>query len=429
MLNVIKLITMLILVLAAAPAVASPYIVPSDRVVRSVNVRASPDSNTAAIARLKPGDKAELLETIPAWYRVRLVDGPEGYVSRAWADEINPESAFRPEFFVHMIDVGTGLAVFVEGPGFTLLYDAGSNDDLGRGPNNRVIAYLRKIGPGLTRIDHVILSHPHRDHVELMPDVLATYEIGNLWDSGRTNPICAYRAMLEQVQSRHIAYHDAEDVQGDHLVTFEAQTCYGRQWPQATMQIPHASRIVRDQPIELGGAATLRFLHATAEREPSFNENSLVATIDLGRSRILLMGDGEAGGRRSPNILPTPSSVEGELLACCTNELKADVLIVGHHGSKTSSRAATLDKVQAYIFLVSAGPTRYASVTLPDAEIINELKARGTVYRTDEHDAACRNDPAKIGSDNDNQAGGCENVLVEIDPAGIVRAHSYKVSD
>ena len=121
--------------------------------------------------------------------------------------------------------------------------------------------------------------------------------------------------------------------------------------------------------------------------------------------------------------------MEGELLACCAAELKADVLVVGHHGSKTSSRTATLDKVQAYVFLVSAGPTRYASVTLPDAEVIDELKTRGAVYRTDEHDAACRSDPAKIGGDNDNQPGGCENVLVEIDPAGTIRAHQYRLAD
>lgn len=425
-----KLLCALLSILFGATAsLAAPEIVPSDRVVRWVNVRVSPDSSTPTIAQLRPGDKAELIEIIPAWYRIRLADGREGYVSRGWTNEIDPAAAFHPQYFVHMIDVGTGLAVFVEGPGFTLLYDAGSNDDTARGPNNRVIAYLRRVRPDLTHIDHVILSHPHRDHVELMPDVLAAYEVGNLWDSGRTNPICAYRAMLEQVQARRIPYHDAEQVGGDHVVTFAAQSCYGRQLPDATVQIPHASPIVREQSIALGSSATLKFLHATAGPEPSFNENSLVASIDLGRSRLLLMGDGEAGGRRSPSLLPATSSVEGELLACCASELKADVLVVGHHGSKTSSRTATLDKVQAYIFLVSAGPTRYASVTLPDAEVIDELKTRGTVYRTDEHDAACRTDPAKVGSDNDNQPGGCENVLVEIDPAGAIRAHPYRLAD
>ena len=212
-------------------------------------------------------------------------------------------------------------------------------------------------------------------------------------------------------------------------MNFDPQICYGRHLPAVTVQMPHAAPIMLQAAIPLGTGATLRFLHATAEKQPSFNENSLVASIDMGRSRLLLMGDGEAGGRRSPTILPVPSSVEGELLACCSDALKADVMIVGHHGSKTSSRTATLDKIQASVFLVSAGPTRYASVTLPDAEIISELQTRGTVLRTDTHDRECRTDPAKIGTDNDNQPGGCENVLVEIDPRGEVRAHEYRLAD
>lgn len=419
----------LIAILWTTSALAGPAIIPSERVVRWANIRVAPDSSTETIARLKPGELVDLVEAIPAWYRVRLADGREGYISRAWTEEVNNEAAFQPQYFVHMIDVGTGLAVFVEGPGFTLLYDAGSNDDLSRGSNNRVIAYLRKVRPALAKIDHVILSHPHRDHVELMPDVLATYEVSNVWDPGRTNPICAYRAMLELVQARSIAYHDAEGTGHDHIAAFKPQTCYGQQWPEKTLTIPHASRIVRDQPIALGGGATLRFLHATAEKEPSFNENSLVASLDLGRSRLLLMGDGEAGGRRLPTILPASSSVEGQLLACCAKNLNADVLVVGHHGSKTSSRTATLDKIQAYIFLVSAGPTRYATVTLPDQEIIGELATRGTVYRTDANDAACRTDTAKVGTDADNRAGGCENVLVEIDPSGAIRARAYRLVD
>ena len=121
-------------------------------------------------------------------------------------------------------------------------------------------------------------------------------------------------------------------------------------------------------------------------------------------------------------VLPAPNSVEGELIACCAPALRADVLIAGHHGSKTSSRTALLDRVGAYVFLVSAGPTKYASVTLPDQEVIDEFADRGTIYRTDTDDQACRVDPSKIETDNDDQSGGCHNVLVSIDPDGEMRA-------
>ncbi len=413
---------------SGAPTLAVPDIVPTERVVRWVNVRAGPDSSSEVVAKLAPGDSADLVEIVPAWYHVRLDDGSEGYVSRAWTMRSDVVE-FHATYFLHLIDVGTGLAVFVEGPGFTLLYDAGSNDDTARGPQNRVTAYLHRVRPALTHIDHVILSHPHRDHVELLPDVLAGYDINNVWDSGRTNPICGYRAFLQQIQDRHIPYHDAAEESGDHVVSLDEQVCYGAHLPAGVIRIPHATPIVLRELIPLGPGASLEFIHATAEPLASFNENSLVAVLQLGKSRILLMGDGEAGGRHPPSFLPAPSSAEGEVISCCAADLRADVLVVGHHGSKTSSRTALLDKTQAYVFLVSAGPTRYASVTLPDAEVIDELKTRGTVYRTDEHDLQCRTAMAKIGPDNDNKAGGCDNILVEIDPSGAVQAHSYEVSD
>lgn len=258
--------------------------------------------------------------------------------------------------------------------------------------------------------------------MELLPDVLATYQIGNVWDSGSTNPICGYRGFLEQIASRHIAYHDAEAAGGTHTVTFEAQPCYGAQLPAETLDIPIATPIVIKQKIALGQGATLEFLHANAAHLSSFNENSLVAVLELGKSRVLFMGDGEAGGRHSPNILPAPTSVEGGVIDCCSAELRADVLVVGHHGSMTSSRTALLDKIQASIFLVSAGPTKYQTVTLPDAVVIDELSSRGTVFRTDANDTQCRTAIAKTGPDNDGEPGGCDNVLVEIDPAGIVKA-------
>ena len=91
----------------------------------------------------------------------------------------------------------------------------------------------------------------------------------------------------------------------------------------------------------------MTFLYADGSNRPSFNENSLVVRLDLGSKRVLLMGDAEAGGRNLPSTLPSDSSIEGKLLTCCTADLKADVMVVGHHGSKTSSRVKFLNAVGA----------------------------------------------------------------------------------
>ena len=166
----------------------------------------------------------------------------------------------------------------------------------------------------------------------------------------------------------------------------------------------------------------MTFLYADGSNHSSFNENSLVVRLDLGSYGVLFMGDSEAGGRNLPSTKPKPTSVEGELLACCAAELKANLLVVGHHGSKTSSRAAFLDAIGARLFLVSAGPTKYATVVLPDDEVISELEERGQVLRTDLDDAACAESSEKVGPKADGKPGGCDNILVTISDKGLVGA-------
>src|SRR5690349_5074881 len=119
----------------------------------------------------------------------------------------------------------------------------------------------------------------------------------------------------------------------------------------------------------------MSFLHVDGRpRKDDFNDSSLVALLVLDGSRVLLMGDAEAGGREKPSKPPTARSVEGHVLATYRAQIDADVLIVGHHGSMSSSRAAFLAAVTPKISVISAGPTLYKSVTLPDPEIVEELE-------------------------------------------------------
>jgi hypothetical protein len=124
-----------------------------------------------------------------------------------------------------------------------------------------------------------------------------------------------------------------------------------------------------------------------------------------------------------------PTSIEGVLLTCCASDLVAQVLVVGHHGSRTSSRRAFLDAVSASVFIVSAGPTKYGSVVLPDADVIAELDAHGDVFRTDVDDAACATNPAKIGPDADGRAGGCDNIRLLIGGTPAVQVSVFHGSD
>jgi competence protein ComEC len=207
--------------------------------------------------------------------------------------------------------------------------------------------------------------------------------------------------------------------------------CYGAKLPKVDLDMPAGDKI-GVAAVPLGSGAAMTFLYAKGGKMPDFNANSLVVRLDLGTRHILLMGDAEAGERLEPGEPeppPTLASIEGHLLDCCAAALKADVLVVGHHGSNTSSRTPFLDAVQASTFIVSTGPTKYQSVVFPDREVMEALKPRGKVLETDTGDAARRTSPAKIGPDADGEPGGCDNILVRIDAAGIVSADYEGISD
>lgn len=417
----------------APEAWADDCIVPSSDVVNSVTVRAAPKTTSAKIGTLAPGQSLPLVASVPNWYETRQ-DGHVAFVSKHWADIAPCATPAAPapaqvQFELHAIDVGTGLSIFVRGPDFSLLYDAGSNDDLARGAGNRTIAYLKTLAPAVSALDHVILSHPHRDHLELLPDVLAQFAPRDVWEPGAHVDICGYRHILQALAAAPtIRYHTANQNFGTESVPLGAKSCYGTDEPVQTLTIVHASRIDHST-VPLGASASMSFLYIDGTHKANPNDNSLVTRLDLADHRVLLMGDAQAGDRALPNTVPAAGSIEAALLACCTADLRAELMVVGHHGSKTSSRAAFLDAVGAKTFIISSGPMKYGDVTLPDAEITAELQQRGQLFRTDLNDTACATQTAKVGPDNDGNAGGCDNVLVTL-PSGAPLTVGYRrVSD
>lgn len=414
--------------------VRADQVTPSDDVTSRVLIRAAPSSQSSQLGSLVPGQQLELLGSVPNWHKIRLTNGGDGFVPKRWTRVISAGAPSSPApgptlFTLDVVDVGTGLAILLRGSDFALVYDAGSNDDTARGGSNRMLAFMKHVAPSLATIDHVILSHPHRDHVELLPDLLSAYQVRQVWDSGRVNDICGYRAFLTAVRDEPgVQYHNALQDGGTRTYAFAAKNCYGQSLSAEVLTLTQATRI-NEQPIVLGQGATMKILYADGASHSSANENSVVVRFDLGTTRILVMGDSEAGGRQNPSVAPTPTSIEGALLACCTGEIAANVLVVGHHGSKTSSRRAFLDAVSPSVIVVSSGPTKYQTVTLPDQEVITELSGRGPVFRTDVADHTCAQNPAKIGPDNDGNAGGCDNVRILVPLSGTPQVSMFREAD
>lgn len=319
---------------------------------------------------------------------------------------------------VHMIDVGTGLAILLQGHDFNLLYDAGTNDPAEK--PLRVVAYLaRAIGPSgddtcvdqdepapaqRLRLDHVVLSHPHLDHGSALDLVVHCYDVQHVWDSGRVNHAAFYRDFLAAVAaSRTALYHTAADVPPDRVVGVKG----------AEIQISRWERFSEDDTVKLGEAATFTILHAEAKQVRDPNQNSVVIVVELGGTRVLLVGDAESGERKDPD--QPPGGVEQFLIDHHATKVRADILQVGHHGSKTSSRRAFLSAVKPRMALVSSGPKVYGKVTLPDAEVLGELKRIGAeILRTDERDSSC---PVERRIGGDTGPGGCDSYLITIEPA------------
>lgn len=418
--------------LFGASVEAQEKVTPSTRVVAAVVVREKPTSSSAAIGRLRPAETLPLADDVPGWYRVQLPDGRTGYVTKSWTVVVyEAAAAAKPQWKVHFVDVGTGLATFVEGPDFTLVYDGGSNDDYALGPRNRFLAYLKKARPDLLTIDHLIISHPHRDHVELLPDLFDAYDVKHVWESGRLHDICGYRSLLTKIANEpELIYHDAHQTDGPHSASLPPKACYGQGASPLAVQIPHGDALRSGLNVALGTGAAMSFLTADAEPHPDPNENSVVVRLDLGEQRLLFMGDAEASPEReAPSVPPRPDFAEGVLVDCCSAALKSDMLVAGHHGSMSSSRIRFLDAVGAQVFVISSGPKRYGSVILPDQQVLNELRARGPVWRTDFDDIHCQTDAAKIGPDADGKAGGCDNILVRVPPAGSLVVNYERIND
>lgn len=337
-------------------------------------------------------------------------------------------------YVIHAIDVGTGLSVFVEGHDFTLLYDAGSNDDSARGKGkDRVLAYLTKVRPDMTVLDHLILSHPHKDHVEMMDDVLDSYAVRNVWDSGALNDTCGYRALLDAIIAEPgVLYHNSLGDGGSHDVKVkDAGTCHGKPRPAKTLSVPRSTQITNASvPLGAGASMTILLADGTVKMpRGNFNEASVVTRLMLGSRSVLLPGDGEAGGRKKPSTAPKPNSAEAKLIACCALHLRSDILVASHHGSMTSSRTAFLDAVGASQYVVSVGPKAYSGTVLPDDEVIDEYNKRGKLWTTALNDKTCPTNRAKIGPDNDGRPGGCDNIRIVIGPDGSITPGYFLAAD
>ena len=218
-----------------------------------------------------------------------------------------PERMAAGQFEVLAADIGQGNAVLVRTASHALLYDTGprySND--GDAGQRVLVPLLRALGE---RLDVLMLSHRDSDHIGGAPAVLAM------------QPQAAFYSSVE----------DAHPLQVLHSAT---RCAAGQQWTWDGVDF----QVLHPDAADYGVGGTA----------PKSNAMSCVLRVSNGVRTALLVGDIEAA--QEARLVAT-------LAANATSQslLKADLLLVPHHGSKTSSSPAFLDAVAPRIALVQAG--------------------------------------------------------------------------
>jgi len=216
---------------------------------------------------------------------------------------------------VTFLDVGQGSSTLIRFPGgTTMVVDGGGFYDRGFDPGRYVVGpYLWR--QMIKRIDILVLTHPDQDHAGGLPFLAENFEVGEFWSNGEESENESCRSLLKIIRER---------------------------------RIPH--RIVASgTPERMVGGAFIKILNP--EQSPSgmgllftasdHNNNGLVMKITLRERSVLLPAD----------IL---ESAEDRLTAS-GHSLKADILMVPHHGGHTSSTVPFIEAVRPEIAVISCG--------------------------------------------------------------------------
>lgn len=234
-------------------------------------------------------------------------------------------NSFQDKLEVDFIDVGQADSILVSNKDEAMLIDAGNNEN-----GKDVVDFIKS--KGITKINYLIGTHPHADHIGGLDDVInSDLAIDNVY--------------MPKIQTNTKTFEDVLDALKNKNLTVSAPK------KGDTFKI---------------GDANCEVMTDSILNNDNLNLSSIVIRLEFGENSFLFMGDAETENEKT------------------TNWSKTNVLKVGHHGSNTSSSQAFLNEVKPeYAIIMSGKDNNYG---LPKQNILDRLTKIGAkIYRTDEN--------------------------------------------
>lgn len=249
--------------------------------------------------------------------------------------QIKEKFIAEDKLIVDYIDVGQADSILLRNKDKTMLIDAGTNEE-----GKNVVNFLKE--EGISKIDYLIGTHPHEDHIGGLDDVINNFDIGKIYMPKRETTTKTFKDVLSAIKNKNLKITQ----------------------PQ------------KGEIIDLG-QAKCEFMTEPIIDDDNINLSSLTLRVEFGNNSFLFMGDAE---KQNEKTITWP---------------KTDVLKVGHHGSDTSSSKEFLEQVNPKYSIIMVGEKN--TYKLPKQPIIDRIEKIGSeIYRTD------KNGNIQIISDGNN---------------------------
>lgn len=226
---------------------------------------------------------------------------------------------------VHFMDVGQADSILLTNSNHAMLIDAGDTN-----AKDIIIPYIKKLG--IEKLDVVVFTHPHKDHIGSGVSVIESFDIGKIYMSGKTTTTKTFEKLLDSIE-----------LKGADII------------------IPNAG-----DKIEFGNCDVT--VLGPVKEYNEINDNSIVLKVNYGETKFLFTGDMEENSEK--DIIETSVNLD------------VDVLKVAHHGSDTSSSYVFLREVNPEYAVISCGIDN--DYKHPHEKILSRLEDTGAeVFRTD----------------------------------------------